>query len=385
MQRQRTYLGGQNIWKIQRWSNEHATAPRFPELFRMRFDGKRQRQGIARQPKTDLISSWYLNVCNEPLAADIICSASWWRRWRPKSKKARRFVTLWLVAWALKWIQMVDFASLLWNALQLHEEEMNHANGREWQHRTTSTKVVKCDLWMWYLVIFYNLWEYERMIEICHLWSKQVLESTAPEGRVQVSRAQNSVSRCWKWRDRWRSMIWWEVERFTKILKELGRIRNSDVFSDTCSVSNFLWSLMKVGGGLQGRRGQADAVGRNAWKSGHVRGVEKQKLRKVKSNYIELTNGLIMNSNDILRIVKNEHVGRLPRFHRISQAFHGSQSWFEWRNDLKRLCGHQRVRNIPTMRHLPVTREREREREKERERERKMCFMAIFIFADSVQ
>ena len=41
--------------------------------------------------------------------------------------------------------------------------------------------------------------------------------------------------------------------------------------------------------------------------------------------------------------------------------FHGSQSWFEWRNDLKRLCGHQRVRNIPTMRHLPnlpVTRER---------------------------
>lgn len=119
---------------------------------------------------------------------------------------------------------------------------------------------------------------------------------------------------------------------------------------------------MKVGGGLQGRRGQADAVGRNAWKSGHVRGVEKQKLRKVKSNYIELTNGLIMNSNDILRIVKNEHVGRLPRFHRISQAFHGSQSWFEWRNDLKRLCGHQRVRNIPTMRHLPVTRERERER-----------------------
>lgn len=62
------------------------------------------------------------------------------------------------------------------------------------------------------------------------------------------------------------------LERFTKILKELGRIRNSDVFSDTCSVSacetvslsNFLWSLMKVGGGLQGRRGQADAVGRNA-------------------------------------------------------------------------------------------------------------------------
>ena len=162
-------------------------------------------------------------------------------------------------------------------------------------------------------------------------------------------------------------MIWWEVERFTKILKELGRIRNSDVFSDTCSVSNFLWSLMKVGRGLQGRRGQADAVGRNAWKSGHVRGVEKHKLRKVKSNYIELTNGLIMNSNDILRIVKNEHVGRLPRFHRISHAFHGSQSWFEWRNDLKRLCGHQKGEEH-SYDEAFTSHKRERERGRERER-----------------
>ncbi len=47
--------------------------------------------------------------------------------------------------------------------------------------------------------------------------------------------------------------------------------------------------------------------------------------------------------------------------YRISRALHGSQSWFEWRNDLKRLCGHQRVRNIPTMRHLPVTSKRKKD------------------------